>query len=174
MTIINAQNLSKQRVYYISKTISGFTLLEVLITMSILAFGMLGVAKLQLNSLRDTQNAQFQTKANLFVQQMATHITANNSVLNSYQLNFKQQPNASIDCQVSSCSPSEIAQYDLMQWHQSISKSLPSGSAQISVNNNDATIIVHWDENRDGSIGSNCPKESTADLECIKIKRSFR
>lgn len=58
-------------------------------------------------------------------------------------------------------------------WQHPISKSLPSGSAQISVNNNDATIIVHWDENRDGSVGSNCPKESSADLECIKIKRRF-
>lgn len=174
MTNINAQNLSKQRAYYVSKAISGFTLLEVLITMSILAFGMLGIAKLQLNSLRDTQNAQYQTKANLFVQKIAAHIEANNTVLNSYQLNFKQTPSASIDCQVSTCSPSEIAKYDLVQWHQLIRQSLPSGTGEIAVKNNDATIIVHWDENKNGSTGNKCPKESSADLECVTIVRRFK
>ncbi|TRX54418.1 type IV pilus modification protein PilV [Thalassomonas sp. M1454] len=151
----------------------GFTLLEVLITMSILAFGMLGIAKLQLNSLRDTQIAQFQTKANLLVQKMSAHIEANSTVLANYQLNFKQLPSASIDCQVSSCSPNEIAQYDLLQWQNLISASLPAGSGEILINNNRATIIVHWDENRDGSAGNNCPKQTSADLECVKINRQF-
>ncbi len=173
-SISNDANNFAQNHSSLTRKSKGFSLLEVLITMVVLAFGMLGVAKLQLTSLRDVQNARYISQANLLVQNMAEHIAANSQALISYQLNYQQQVNATVNCKVSQCSNNNLAKYDLMRWQQRITKSLPSGSGEIRINNNQAQILVYWDENRDGSSGANCPKLSANDLECSQLKRRFK
>lgn len=55
----------------------GFSLIEVLIAVVILAIGLLGVAAVQVVSLQQTNNSFLQTKANLHIQDIAERLRAN-------------------------------------------------------------------------------------------------
>lgn len=55
----------------------GFSLIEVLITVVILAIGLLGVAAVQVVSLQQTNNSYLQTKANIHAQDIAERLRAN-------------------------------------------------------------------------------------------------
>ncbi|KGJ88258.1 type IV pilus modification protein PilV [Thalassotalea sp. ND16A] len=149
----------------------GFSLMEVLISILIITFGMFGVAKLQLNALRDVQNAHYASKAASFATQMAEQITTNKTALAHYQLAANQQVSASVNCSATSCSSANIAKYDLQLWQQKIANALPFGQAEIIATAHTAKIIVRWDQNRDGSSGLNCPKKDNNDLECTRISR---
>ena len=58
----------------------GFTLIEVLISMVILAIGLLGLAAMQTISLRDNQDAHYYQQATLLAYEMQDRIRANNNV----------------------------------------------------------------------------------------------
>ncbi|WOH39168.1 type IV pilus modification protein PilV [Thalassotalea fonticola] len=153
---------------------NGFSLMEVLITMIIISFGMLGLAKLQLNAMVEVQSASYANKAANFTQQMSEIIAANPSALNSYQLSSAQQITSPINCRASTCSGAELAMYDLKLWQNNVSKSLPSGQAEVVISSNKAKIIVRWDQSRNGSTGLNCPQLSSNDLECTTLTRTIR
>ena len=154
-------------------SIRGFSLLEVLITMFVLAFGLLGVAKLQLNALKDVQNGHYVSIANNLTQIISNQILVNKQNLNSYQLGINQIVNTNTNCQSQECSSGELSNYHLGRWQQRLSKSLPSGKGEIDINDRQAIITVRWDENKNGSTGLNCPKLSEQDLDCLIMKRTY-
>jgi len=66
---------------------SGFSMIEVLVALLILAVGLLGVAGVQVVSMQNTVSANLQTQATIFAQEMAERIRANgSSVLSSAEL----------------------------------------------------------------------------------------
>ncbi|WNC73347.1 type IV pilus modification protein PilV [Thalassotalea psychrophila] len=153
---------------------NGFSLMEVLISMIIISFGMLGLAKLQLNAMVEVQSASYANKAASFAQQMTEMIAANPSALNSYQLSSNQQITVLTDCRSNSCTSSQLAKHDISLWQVNIAKSLPSGQAEVVISENQAKVIVRWDQNRNGSTGLNCPQKSSSDLECATLTRTIR
>lgn len=58
----------------------GFTLIEVLVSMVILAVGLLGLAAMQAISLRDNQDVYYYQQATLLAYEMQDRIRANNTV----------------------------------------------------------------------------------------------
>lgn len=62
---------------------SGFTLIEVLIALVVLSFGLLGLATMQLNGLRNTNNAYYRTQASALANELVERIHANTN--GSYQ-----------------------------------------------------------------------------------------
>lgn len=61
---------------------SGFSMIEVLVAVLILAVGLLGVAGVQVVSMQNTSNANLRTLATIYAQDMAERIRANgNTVL---------------------------------------------------------------------------------------------
>ena len=168
--INGCQYLPKQ---YSSNIPRGFSLIEVLITMLVVAVGMLGVAKLQLNALKDLHNAHLHTRGTDLANQIGNVIGINRNTINHFQLNKGQQLSLNVDCKVSKCSVSQLAAYELLTWQQQVQTSLPSGSAEIKVNGKVADIVVRWDENNNGSTGLNCPPVSNNDLECSRISRRY-
>ncbi|WP_068545773.1 type IV pilus modification protein PilV [Thalassotalea crassostreae] len=154
-------------------SIHGFSLLEVLITMFVLAFGLLGVAKLQLNALKGVQNGHYVSIANNLTQIISNQILVNEQNLKSYQLAINQIINTDINCQSQECSSGELSSYHLGRWQQRLSSSLPSGKGEIRIADREAIITVRWDENKNGSTGLNCPKLSEKDLDCLIMKRTY-
>lgn len=153
---------------------AGFSLMEVLISMIIISFGLLGLAKLQLNAMVEVQSASYANKATNFALQMTEMIAANPSALNSYQLSSNQQIPLLTDCRSTNCTSSQLAKHDIRLWQVNIGKSLPSGQAEIVISSNKAKVIVRWDQNRNGSTGLNCPQLSSSDLECATLTRTIR
>ncbi len=111
----------------------GFTLIEALVAFLILSIGMLGVASLQLLSVRAGHSAAFRTVAVTKVEDMFERIRNNpTQVLNYDSVATAGANNGCNDYSgsVSSCSSANLVAYDIYEWEQELTASL---SANIAV-----------------------------------------
>ena len=148
---------------------SGFTLIEVLIAMLVLALGLLGLAGLQANSLANNQSAYQRTQATLLAYDMADRIRANpaestdraksnpSTLASSAYVASGTQTAQSGCLTTSGCTPAQLAQNDRAQWLANIAANLPSGTGVIGVNaaTQIFTITISWDDNKSGEVDTN-------------------
>ena len=109
---------------------SGFTLLEVLISMVIIAFGLLGVAGLQAFALKNNQSATFRSTATVLAADLVDRVKANvgGSIDGGYNApNIGAYGTQVAGCGATGCTTAELAQNDLFEWQQRIAVSLPAG-----------------------------------------------
>lgn len=134
---------------------SGFTLIEVLIAVVLLAIGLLGLAGLQASALRNNQNAYFRSVATQFAYNIADRIRANRVEAKrgsaSTYLNSPTDAKSKATCLTTAgCTPAEMAENDLYLWNLGLTKELPLGNGSIAYASGVYTITVNWDENKDG------------------------
>ena len=117
----------------------GTSLVEILVTVLILAIGLLGLAGLQGASLRNNQSAYARTQATNLAYEIIDAMRANVTVARTggYNVGYAAAP-----------STSGIAQVDLTTWRNRITALLPAGQGQITQNGNTFTIGVRWDDSR--------------------------
>ncbi len=138
---------------------TGFTLIEVLVTVVILAVGLLGLAGLQARGLRNNLSAYQRSQATQLAYDMADRMRANKAAANNYLTSTMAPTAAAVqsDCMTAnstSCTIADMAQNDLFQWNADITSSsvLTSGVGTITVSGTVYTILIRWDDNRDGGI----------------------
>lgn len=135
---------------------SGFTLVEVLIAMLLLAGGLLGMTALHATSLGNNQDAYNRSQATGFAYDIADRMRANLLGAATYTNVAPESAIANADCLITTgCSPSDMAQTDLAQWNDLVSRSLPSGQGSITLNGGVYTITITWDGNHDGVVDGN-------------------
>lgn len=110
----------------------GLGLIEVLVSVLILAIGLLGLAGLQTQSLRFNNEAYFRTQATLLALDMADRLRANQDTArtNSALYTFSKTetvPSGGKDCTASACTPAEVAAFDFQQWRARVEAVLPGG-----------------------------------------------
>ena len=149
----------------------GFTLLEVLIALLVLAIGLLGLAALQTTGLRSNQMASMRTLATEAAYDITDRMRANPTgvAAGEYVIGLAQNPGDS------GTSATGTALTDLTEWRASVDR-LPGGASQItqcdSASGCDGlthVITVYWDEARTGATGTNCPPLSKDDLRCFRL-----
>jgi len=147
---------------------TGFTLIEVLIAMLVLAFGLLGLAGLQATSLKNNQSAYNRSQATQLAYDMADRIRSNLAEANklatsSYVTINPNAAAAQADCKTVSttCTPADLAQNDLAQWYQDLI-TLPSVTTTPTTTRIDVdvatriyTITIIWDDDHDGDNTNN-------------------
>lgn len=108
---------------------SGFTMLEVLISMVIVAFGLLGVAGLQAFALKHNQSATFRSTATTLASDIIDRIKANvgGSIDNLYNASTTSSGTADGTCLSTGCTTTALAANDLFEWQQRIVLGLPGG-----------------------------------------------
>jgi type IV pilus assembly protein PilV len=121
-------------------TDKGFTLLEVMIAVFVLAVGLLGLANLQMLSLKNNQSAQFRTSATVSAYDIMDRMRLNRSA--DYTIALAATP-----------SGSTLRDTDLIAWKTVLSNNLPTGDGSIIFNGDIITVAVQWDDSR-GSNGS--------------------
>ena len=144
---------------------NGFTLIEVLIAMLVLAIGLLGLAGLQVRSLNNTQSAYYRSLATELAYDLADRMRANNLGLSTYTTG---SPAPIASCKnLNGCNSAQMAQNDLYEWNSGII-TLPSGQGIVCFYStpNDGTsllaamcdgvgstyaIKIWWDDNHDGA-----------------------
>ncbi|MGZ8174784.1 MULTISPECIES: type IV pilus modification protein PilV [Methylobacter] len=138
------------------KTNSGFTLIEVLIAMLVLAVGLLGLAGLQATSLKNNQSAYNRSQATQLAYDLADRIRANVAGKANYTAVLPSSATAKENCLTTTgCSPADLAENDLFEWNSAVSNNLPSGIGTIATAGNMFTITITWDEDRDGDDSNN-------------------
>jgi len=139
----------------------GFSLLEVLISLVILAIGLLGLAGLQAAGLKNNFSAYHRTQATQLAYDMADKMRSNMSAIGGYTLSGtgsdSDSDSESLNCD-DGCSPSDLAQVDLEEWNKKLESELPLGRGTISPPVSKIyTISIQWDDNRDGLMNDNDP-----------------
>jgi len=143
---------------------SGFTLLEVLITLVILAIGLLGLAGLQAVGMNQNLSAYHRGQATQAAYSIMDRIRANQATSANYLSSFMLPSAATVQagCTAGGCSAAQMATNDLFEWNEALNNSLPNIAVpvdlgNITINGTILTITINWDDNRDGNINANDP-----------------
>lgn len=109
----------------------GVGIVEALVALLVLSFGMLGIAGLYLESMKANRTALARTAAVQLVNDLADRIRANRDGTHWYALAYNTTPTtAATDCGTASvnCTPQQLAQYDLDRWFAHVKAALPKGA----------------------------------------------
>jgi type IV pilus assembly protein PilV len=122
----------------------GFSLIEVLISMLILAFGVLSMGGLQLASLRSSQSAaNFSAAVTLakdYTEMMRSNSTVSNNTstvagVNPYLFDsadaFTFTTTPSVDCKTTLCTGAQLSVLHIADWAGRITSQLPGGRAVV-------------------------------------------
>lgn len=127
-------------------TSRGFTLVEALVTLLVLSIGLLGVAALQLASLRSNHSASTRSQATFLAYEIVDRMRANRTAAcgGAYDIAVGAVPGAGT-----------VALDDLSAWKQNLTNALGDGDGSVTrvingpeVCNQVFTITVQWDDSR--------------------------
>jgi len=129
---------------------AGFTLIEVLITMFVIAIALLGTAALQAYAMKINQGGQFRGQAVLLGVDLLERIEANNpaAIKGQYVAVLPDTAKAP-DCISSPCSADQMAAYDLGEFQEALQQQLPDTSATITFTGAGPytyTVQISWRE----------------------------
>ncbi|MES3009118.1 MAG: type IV pilus modification protein PilV [Pseudomonadota bacterium] len=111
----------------------GTTLLEILISLLIVAIGLLGIVSLQTASLRYSQSAYLRSQATVLASDMLERVLANQHgvVLGAYE---GQTGALSSSCTTpSGCDAAVMAGNDIAEWQSALQQDLPEGAGVVCV-----------------------------------------
>jgi type IV pilus assembly protein PilV len=135
-----------------SHNTAGFALLEVLVAVLIISFGLLGLAGLQGTALKNNHSAYLRSLATQFSYDIADRIRANAATdyASAVATNHSQCPNAT------PCTPQELAEDDMNTWINAVNAALPtlaSDPPQITKDPTTGvyTVTIKWDDSRSGT-----------------------
>lgn len=153
----------------------GITLLESMISIVIVALGVLGILGVQLRTLSDTQTAVRRAQAIRLIEDFSERTKLNPNALGAtvmanYVTGWGAVTGSVPDC-TSPCTAENLARYDMVRWKRAVASTMPLGDANIFLvaDETDATnrrqlgVMVSWRENERVRAG-----DSTADTAAYK------
>lgn len=134
---------------------AGMTLIEVLVSVLVLAIGLLGAAAIQLNALKYTDSSTMATQASFIAYDMMDRIRANvdgnavrngsTDVLSTYRLS---------SLSAAPTSGTSARDQDLIDFRANIidfAGATAGANSRIEIASRVVTITINWDESRSGS-----------------------
>ena len=127
----------------------GFTLVEAMVALVVLAVGMLGIAGLYVTTLRSGGSAIYRMQAVNLAADLADRIRTNRGAGASYA--GAAADNNCYGAGSVDCAPALMAANDLFVWQQQVAAILPNGNANVVVPPVAAgpftyTITINWTE----------------------------
>ncbi|WP_051786458.1 type IV pilus modification protein PilV [Endozoicomonas numazuensis] len=159
-------NNIKKRPSLLSQS-NGFTLIEVLVAVLVLAIGLLGMASLQLISTQSSSSALTRSQATMLAYDLAERMRQNRTeaISGSYDVikvdasGDQDNAPASPNCIQIGCNSGQLAQQDVREWLDNITDiagigvdgaawrpSIAGATAVITRNNNEFTLLLSWNE----------------------------
>ncbi len=147
--------------------VRGFTMVEALVALVVLAVGMLGIAGLYVTTLRSGSSAIYRMQAINLATDMADRIRANRNANLFY--NDAPADNNCFGAGAVDCSPQQMAQSDLFLWNTQLAQILPSGTGTVVVAGAAApyayTITVTWFEQGSDTATANTAQTYTLQMQ---------
>lgn len=136
---------------------NGASLIEVLVTVLLLATSLLALAALQTRSLQFNHSAYLRSQANILAYDIIDRMRINFVNLSDYEV--------ALAAFEASTEPSALADKDVYQWRQNIDRFLPQGRGGIACEDTLCTITISWSE-QDGS-------DAAADSQTFSYSTQF-
>lgn len=153
----------------------GSTMMETVVSLFVLAVGLLGTLAMQANGVTSHQRANLTTEANLLAADMVDRILAYNDIDTREDddhydgLDTSDGYPGSPDCS-GGCARADQIELDEAQWGEQLASALPGGVGNISFDSTTRiyTIRVMWEPAREDAVGLGCvgDDEGTAGLMC--------
>ena len=143
--------MSARRSMFASRPpLRGFTIVEALVALIVLAVGMLGIASLYVTTLRASGSAGSRMQAINLASDLADRIRANRTAEAAYAGAAAANGTSCIGTGVS-CTPDQMAAHDLFVWQAAIQATLPgppAGTVTVNAGTNPPSyqIQVSWVE----------------------------
>ena len=117
----------------------GFSMLEVMVAILVVAIGLLGLAGLMNAGLRNNQSSSAQTQAVWLAYDMLDRLRADRTVAlaGGYDLPMASAPGGS-----------GFTNTELVGWRTLLTNALPSGRGSVEVTGNAVSVIVQWSDDR--------------------------
>ncbi|MGB7481647.1 MAG: type IV pilus modification protein PilV [Burkholderiaceae bacterium] len=150
----------------------GFSLIEVLISIFVLALGVIGAAGMQLVAARTSQQSALQSVAVQLATEMADKMRSNGKQMNqddSANPFIFEHDSAADDAPTepgkfcygsAGCSDAEVAEFDIYNWTMQLRQALPGGKVKVCRDASPwstADSRLQWDCSYTASTGNNAP-----------------
>jgi type IV pilus assembly protein PilV len=129
----------------------GMTLIESLVALVILAFGVLGLIGFQMQTLRDTRESVGRSRALVAIQDISERMRLNQTSLPLYATGFAAAAAPAVDCIANVCNSGQLVPFDIWRWKTNLSQALPAGLGAIAPSPTDPRqilVMVAWRENQ--------------------------
>lgn len=156
----------------------GFTLVEVLVALLILAIGLLGMASLMMTSLSSNHSAYQRSQASMLAYDMAERLRLNRTqaiTSNSYVFSSTTTMPSNPNCKSNGCTAAQVAQQDVREWQENFQDvngvgldgddyrpAIAGATGTIARDSSRYLITVTWEEDSSTS----CPR---ADADSIPL-----
>ncbi|MDX1599023.1 MAG: type IV pilus modification protein PilV [Marinobacter sp.] len=120
----------------------GVGMIEILVATLIFAIGLLGVAGMQVFTLKMNSNSEIRTRATLLASDIVERMRANPSQWNAYSMGTDECATAV----AGSPSSTDVAALDRRQWCLRLARELPASEAEIVIANEVVTVNIRWQE----------------------------
>lgn len=120
---------------------AGLTLVEILVTVLVLAIGLLGLAGMHVTMLSQNNSALGRSQASALAYEIIDRMRANRMAARSGAYDIDMEEDVS--------SANAVAEADLTDWRASLGDALPGGDGSVAVAAGVVTVTIRWDDERD-------------------------
>jgi len=121
---------------------NGFTMVELLIALLILAVGLLGMASLMMASMKSNQSAAMRSQASWLAYDIIERMRLNSDVAANYLIAAAEAAPADPNCKANGCSANNVAALDLREWKTQLGQVGLTGS--ITKPDDAYTVSISW------------------------------
>lgn len=109
----------------------GYTLIEVLVALLLTSLGLMGMAGLQVVSLKQNQSAYMRSQATILAYDIIDRMRANVAAVENGNY-FLASGTEDSDCETTAgCTDAEMAAHDVFRWQARLAEELPLGSGLV-------------------------------------------
>lgn len=145
----------------------GFTMIEVLVALVVLSIGLLGVAALQLTSLRSNHSSAMRSQATFLAYDIIDRMRANraDALAGNYNIALG-----------ATSAGGTVTGDDLVAWKQNIARTLPAidnagvpepADGSVAQNGDIFTVTIRWSDWDDSGATARAPLEFTMDTQLL-------
>jgi len=147
----------------------GFSLLELLIALLIIAVGVLGHAKMQATSMQTAQRASQAQVANTALLDLAQRMRANSIIATHFAYSNLANGDSiatNKNCSVNDCTDAEFALSELSEWFSHLENNLPLPRFSVVKNGSLYTLTLIWDAAKTGAGSAVCDTNNANSHQC--------
>ena len=111
------------------RQMKGFTMVEVMVAIIVIAIGLLGIAGLQLLAIRNTTGAGLRTIATQLAYDITDRMRSNEQGVVGGFYSTNAAPSGTGPCYTTGCTPQQLAALDMQSWLTRVQTLLPAGAA---------------------------------------------